>query len=117
MKTNTLTQRESEIMQLIIKGYHNPEISEKLCISEHTTKAHLASIYKKLNVINRLQATIKCFSLCTRKELSFFHILVTFLKLPHFSGLLLKVFLNHYLQQLPYCADKHCYCNTNQVQD
>ena len=39
-------------------GYHNPKISELLCISEHTTKAHLASIYEKLHVTNRIKSII-----------------------------------------------------------
>ena len=59
MKKNILTQREIEVMNLLIKGYHNPKISELLCISEHTTKAHLSSIYEKLQVTNRIQAIIK----------------------------------------------------------
>ena len=29
---NTLTPRELEVIKMVIKGYHNPEISEKLCI-------------------------------------------------------------------------------------
>ena len=59
MKKSILTQRELEVMNLIMQGYHNPKISELLCISEHTTKMHLASIYEKLNVSNRIQAVIK----------------------------------------------------------
>ena len=59
MKKNTLTPRELEVLNLVIKGYHNPKISEILCISEHTIKAHLSSIYEKLHVTNRIQAIIK----------------------------------------------------------
>ena len=59
MKNNTLTPREIEVVNSLIKGYHNPKISELLCISEHTTKAHLSSIYEKLQVTNRIQAIIK----------------------------------------------------------
>ena len=59
MKKDTLTPRELEVLDMVIKGYHNPKISELLCISEHTTKAHLASIYEKLHVTNRIQAIIK----------------------------------------------------------
>ena len=47
---NTLTPRELEVMKMVIKGYHNPQISAELYISEHTTKAHLSSIYEKLGV-------------------------------------------------------------------
>ena len=56
---DTLTPRELEVLNLVIKGYHNPKISELLCISEHTVKAHLASIYEKLHVTNRIQAIIR----------------------------------------------------------
>lgn len=59
MKNNALTPREIEVMNLIMQGYHNPKISEILCISEHTVKAHLASIYEKLHVSNRVQAIIR----------------------------------------------------------
>ena len=59
MKKDTLTPRELEVLNLVIKGYHNPKISELLCISEHTVKAHLASIYEKLHVTNRIQAIIR----------------------------------------------------------
>ena len=54
-----LTQRESEVMSLLIQGFTNPEISEKLIVTEHTTKAHLTSIYKKFGVKNRAQAIVK----------------------------------------------------------
>ena len=57
------TEREKDVLKLMLKGLNNREISEELCISNHTTKAHIASIYKKLGVFNRIQATIKCFSL------------------------------------------------------
>ena len=54
-----LTQREEEIMELLIEGQSNPEISKKLFISVHTVKAHIESIYYKLNVSNRVQAAVK----------------------------------------------------------
>jgi len=56
---DTLTPRELEVLNLVIKGYHNPKISELLYISEHTTKVHLSSIYEKLHVTNRIQVIIK----------------------------------------------------------
>ena len=59
MKNDILTPREIEVMELLITGCHNPEISKKLIISNHTTKAHISSIIKKLNVSNRVQATVK----------------------------------------------------------
>ena len=53
------TKREQEVIDLLIQGYNNTEISNKLMITNHTTKAHVASIYKKLEVSNRVQATVK----------------------------------------------------------
>jgi DNA-binding NarL/FixJ family response regulator len=54
--TPRLTEKESEILSLIVNGYKNKEISSKLCISEVTVKTHINNIFKKLNVNNRLQA-------------------------------------------------------------
>ena len=53
------TKREEEVLNLLIQGYNNNEISEKLMITNHTTKAHIASIYRKFGVSNRVQATVK----------------------------------------------------------
>lgn len=59
MSNPALTSREKEIMELVIYGYNNPQISEKLNISNHTTKTHLINIFKKLNVNNRITAALK----------------------------------------------------------
>ena len=57
------TEREREVLFLLLKGLNNKQISRKLFISNHTTKAHVASIYKKLGVSNRVQAAIKSIQL------------------------------------------------------
>lgn len=54
-----LTQREEDVIKLLLKGLSNKEISEKLSVTYNTTKAHIESIYRKLNVSNRVQAVIK----------------------------------------------------------
>ena len=69
MEKNILTPREMEVMRLLIHGYHNPRISQELCISRHTTKAHLSSIYEKLNVSNRVEATVKYLQLYGEADL------------------------------------------------
>lgn len=46
-----ITEREQEVLELISLGLSNEEISDKLFISFHTTKAHLASLYRKFNMI------------------------------------------------------------------
>ena len=53
------TERERDVLYLLLLGLNNKEISDKLFISNHTTKAHVASIYKKLGVSNRVQAVVK----------------------------------------------------------
>lgn len=53
-----LTQREKEILTLVAKGNSNSQIAEKLFVREVTVKTHLNSIYRKLNVENRVQAVL-----------------------------------------------------------
>lgn len=53
-----LTVRESEIVDLVIAGCRNREISERLGISEKTVKAHLSNIFAKLGVRDRLELAI-----------------------------------------------------------
>ena len=56
-----LTEREKEILNLIIKGFKNKEIAEKLFISEKTVKTHINKIFKKFKVKSRAQLIIKFF--------------------------------------------------------
>jgi DNA-binding NarL/FixJ family response regulator len=51
-----LSNREMEVLHLVVKGFRNNEIGEKLYISEHTVKKHLGNILEKLHVKNRFQA-------------------------------------------------------------
>ncbi len=51
----TLTMREIEVVQLVYDGWSNPDIAEKLVISENTVKHHLNSIYKKTHTKSRFQ--------------------------------------------------------------
>ncbi len=53
-----LTSREKEILSLVAKGSSNSQIAQKLFVREVTVKTHLNSIYKKLNVDNRVQAVL-----------------------------------------------------------
>ncbi len=57
------TERELEVLYWLIMGLTNKEIAKKLVISNHTIKAHVASIYKKIGVSNRVQAAIMSFKL------------------------------------------------------
>lgn len=54
-----LTQREYEVLKLVVDGKSNNEIAKILCISEHTAKAHVCNIIQKLVVDDRTQAAVK----------------------------------------------------------
>ncbi len=54
-----LTQREYEVLKLVVDGLSNHEIAEELTISEHTAKAHVCNIIQKLVVDDRTQAAVK----------------------------------------------------------
>ena len=54
-----LTQREYEVLKLIVEGKSNNEIAEELTISSHTAKAHVCNIIQKLLVDDRTQAAVK----------------------------------------------------------
>ncbi|MER3446161.1 MAG: hypothetical protein C4291_04675 [Candidatus Dadabacteria bacterium] len=49
-----LTKREEEILNLIVQGYRNKPIADKLFISENTVKNHIRNIFRKLGINNRL---------------------------------------------------------------
>jgi len=51
-----LTQREVQVLQLLVKGLANKQIGEHLSISEHTVKDHLKSVFGKLQVEDRTEA-------------------------------------------------------------
>ncbi len=53
-----LTNREKEIMNLVIQGKQNKEIADLLRISHNTVEKHLTSAYKKFDVRNRTEATL-----------------------------------------------------------
>ena len=50
-----LTEREFEVLHLIVAGYNNPQIAEKLVISRSTVGYHVSSIINKLGVHNRME--------------------------------------------------------------
>ncbi len=61
--SNTLTNREQEILELFANRLCNQEIAEKLFIADNTVKRHATNIFRKLDVINRRKAVEKANSL------------------------------------------------------
>ncbi|DAA95256.1 TPA: DNA-binding response regulator [Candidatus Gastranaerophilales bacterium HUM_9] len=53
-----LTERERDVLKLVSQGKNNQEIAEELCVRDVTVKTHLNTIFKKLKVKSRTQATL-----------------------------------------------------------
>lgn len=48
-----LTQRESEVLELLVAGHSNKGVASKLVVSEDTVKTHIRGLYRKLGVSDR----------------------------------------------------------------
>lgn len=57
--TQELSPREQEVAHLAALGDSNPDIAERLGISERTVRAHLSAIFEKLQVSDRLMLALK----------------------------------------------------------
>ena len=55
----TLTKRELEVLEHIIKGENNSKIADSLGISKNTVKKYILKINEKLGVKNKLQAAVQ----------------------------------------------------------
>jgi DNA-binding NarL/FixJ family response regulator len=60
-KSDTLTAREMEVLQLLAFGHTNKDIAERLGISAETVKAHLEHVFEKLEVSDRAAAVATAF--------------------------------------------------------
>ena len=56
---NSLTKREEEILNYLVKGYFYKEIAGLLFISTETVRTHIRNIYEKLHVRTRTEAILK----------------------------------------------------------
>ena len=55
---NKLSEREQEVLQLLAKGLSNKEIAAQLFLSEGTVRNYVSSVFSKLDVADRTQATL-----------------------------------------------------------
>lgn len=53
-----LTPRERQVALAVTTGAHNKEIARQLGMTERTVKMHLGSVFKKLNVVDRVQLVL-----------------------------------------------------------
>ena len=53
-----LTERELDVLELMVEGLTNPQIADRLVIARSTAKAHVHSILQKLCTTSRTQATV-----------------------------------------------------------
>ena len=58
-KGRGLTNREYEIAMLAAEGLRNNEIAEMLFVSENTVRAHLRTVYQKLDIDRRTRLVHK----------------------------------------------------------
>lgn len=59
LETYPLTERELEILEMIVEGYRNSEIAEKSFITIGTVKTHVRNILNKLGVDDRTKAAVR----------------------------------------------------------
>ncbi|HEV2175933.1 MAG TPA: response regulator transcription factor [Terriglobia bacterium] len=56
--SSELSRREWEILSLVAQGYRNKQVANRLFVCESTIKTHLYTMYKKLQISNRLEAVL-----------------------------------------------------------
>lgn len=60
LNSKNLSDREIDVVNLMVKGHTNREIGEKLFVSEKTIKFHNTNIFKKFGVLNRTKVMAEC---------------------------------------------------------
>lgn len=64
-----LSRQETQVLQLLAQGLSNREIGQRLGITERTVKFHLSNTFTKLNVRNRVEASIVARRMWPRLEM------------------------------------------------
>ncbi|AMX84639.1 LuxR family transcriptional regulator [Geobacillus subterraneus] len=68
MLSEQLTAREMDVLELLVQGCSNREISERLFISVHTVKNHITNIFQKIGVNDRSQLIALVYQLSHRRQ-------------------------------------------------
>jgi DNA-binding NarL/FixJ family response regulator len=55
----SLTPREQAIVELLVRGWTNRQIAQRLALSEHTVKVRMGRLFAKLGVKSRLQLAMR----------------------------------------------------------
>lgn len=63
MEKMGLTNRERQLVDFIVRGASNQEISEKMFISINTVKIHVSNIFRKAGVRSRTELMDKLYNL------------------------------------------------------
>lgn len=58
---STLSRREVDVFQLVLKGLSTKEIADELCLSQQSVKLYLGRVFKKFDVTNRAQLILMAF--------------------------------------------------------
>lgn len=59
INSSTLSERELEVLTLVVEGLSNQQIAERLILSTETIKTHMRHLMEKLSVSDRTQAAVK----------------------------------------------------------
>lgn len=60
IRRHGISEREAAVLELVLAGQKNEDVARHLCISPHTVRNHLYSIYGKMGVANRIQLLAAC---------------------------------------------------------